>query len=122
MDNKFKKGLLLGGILGAAALLGFTMTKKGKKFEETVHQKVQDQFKEVTNELKKRLSELQDITQAKFNSLVETIVKEFAKKKALALDIQKNFIQSLQDQWTEVETPKQKVKKVIKKVKSGKKK
>ena len=54
MDNKFAKGLLIGGLLAAGAWVGLTSTKKGKQLTEDL----QKDLKNITKELKKKLEDL----------------------------------------------------------------
>lgn len=99
MENKFKKGLILGGLLGAAALVGLSMTKKGQQLGEDL----QDALKDLTKEVKKRLSDLEDVTKEKFDELVVIIADEYAEKKKMAVDAKNSLIEALQDKWAEME-------------------
>lgn len=99
MENKFKKGLILGGILAAGAALVFSMTKEGQQLTE----ELQKDLKDLTKLLKKSLNKLEDITKESFDDLVTTVVIEYAKKKELAIDAQKKLINALQATWQEVE-------------------
>lgn len=99
MNNKFKKGLLLGGLLAAAAVLGFSMTKKGQQLSA----ELEDALKELTLDVKNRLAELEDVTKEKFDELVATVAAEYAEKKALAVDAKDALVAALQEKWTEME-------------------
>lgn len=99
MKNKFKKGLILGGLLAAGAVLGFAMSRDGKKLTE----KLQKDLKPLAKHLKTNLHELQDITKESFNKLAATAVEEYAKKKKLATDDKKALITALQAKWQEME-------------------
>lgn len=99
MKNKFKKGLILGGLLAAGAVIGFAMSKGGQKLTE----KLQKDLKPLAKHLKINLHELQDITKESFNKLAAIVVEEYAKKKKLAINDKKSLITALQAKWQEME-------------------
>ena len=99
MENKFKKGLILGGLLAASAAVGFAMTKQGQELTE----ELQKDIKTLAKHLKTSLHELEDVTKEKFDELVATVVEEFAKKKQLASDVKNSLIAALQAKWHEME-------------------
>ena len=99
MDNTFKKGLILGGVLAVGTAIGLAMTKEGKQLSEDL----QKDFKHLSKRLKKNLSQMQDVTKENFNELVTTVVDEYAEKKELALDAKKTLVSALQDKWHEME-------------------
>lgn len=99
MKNKFKKGLILGGLLAAGAVLGFAMSRNGKKLTE----KLQKDLKPLAKHLKTNLHELKDITKEGFNKLATTAVEEYAKKKKLVSNDKNALITALQAKWQEME-------------------
>jgi gas vesicle protein len=99
MKNKFKKGLILGGLLAAGAVLGFAMSKDGKKLSE----KLQKDLKPLAKHLKINLHKLQDITKESFNKLAATAVEEYAKKKKIAVNDKEALTAALQAKWQEME-------------------
>ncbi|HCW32727.1 MAG: hypothetical protein UT36_C0009G0029 [Candidatus Peregrinibacteria bacterium GW2011_GWF2_39_17] len=99
MENKFKKGLILGGLLTAAAVLGFAMSHEGQELTE----ELQKDLKNLAKQLKKSLHKLEDITKEGFDESVATVVEEYAKKKELASDAKKALINALQSKWHEME-------------------
>lgn len=99
MENKFKKGLILGGLLAAGAALGFAMSKEGKALTE----ELQKDCKVLAKHLKKNLHKLEDVNKESFDTLVATVVSEYAKKKELADDAKKALINALQSKWHEME-------------------
>lgn len=99
MDNKFKKGLILGGILAALATIGFAITKEGQQLTE----ELQKDVKALAKNLKKGLHSLQDITKEKFDELVTTVVDEYAEKKKMAGDAKQKLITALQAKWHDME-------------------
>lgn len=100
MDNKFKKGLLLGSILGAAALVSFSMTKKGEELSEDL----QNGVKELTKKLKKQIAHFEDISKEKYEELVAAVTDEYATKKSLAVDAKDKLVNALKSAWAEMET------------------
>lgn len=99
MENKFKKGLILGGLLAVGAALGFAMSKEGKELTEDL----QKDLKTLVKHLKKSLHDLQDITKESFNELVIVAVEEYAKEKELANDAKEALVRALQAKWEEME-------------------
>lgn len=99
MENKFKKGLILGGLLAAVAALGFTMTKEVQQLTEDL----QNDLKPLAKHLKKNLHKLHDVTKENFDELVIQVVEEYTSKKELASDTKKSLILALQAKWQEME-------------------
>ncbi|MFA6550188.1 MAG: hypothetical protein WCT36_02425 [Candidatus Gracilibacteria bacterium] len=99
MENKFKKGLILGGLLMVGAAIGFAMTKEGHELTE----ELQKDFKILAKNLKKNLSHLEDVTKDNFNELAANIVEEYSKKKELAIDAKNSLVKALQAKWHEME-------------------
>jgi BMFP domain-containing protein YqiC len=99
MENKFKKGLILGGLLAVGAAIGFAMTQEGQELTE----ELQKDLKTLAKHLKKNLSQLDDVTKENFNESVAAVVEEYAKKKELAGDAKKALITALQAKWHEME-------------------
>ncbi len=99
MENKFKKGLILGGLLAAAATIGLVMSEPGQELTE----ELQKDLKTLVKKLKKNLHKLEDVTKDHFDKLVSEIVEEYAQKKELAGEIKDAFISALQSKWSEME-------------------
>lgn len=99
MENKFKKGLILGGLLAVGAAIGFAMSKGGHELTE----ELQKDLKTLAKHLKKNLHELQDVNKENFDALVDTVVEEYTKKKELAGDAKKALIHALRAKWHEME-------------------
>ncbi len=99
MKNKFKKGLILGGLLTVASVIGFAMAKGEKELSE----EMQAELKMLSKKLQKKLGEMDDITKDSFNHLASVVVDEYAEKKALARDIKESFVSELQKKWNEME-------------------
>jgi len=99
MENKFKKGLILGGLLAVGAVIGFAMTKEGKELTEDL----QKDLKTLAKHLKKDLGDMEDVTKENFDELVNTAVKKYAEKKELATDAKELLIKTLQAKWHEME-------------------
>ncbi len=99
MENKFKKGLLLGGLLAAGAAVGFAMTKNGQELSE----ELKKDFETLSKHLKKNLGKLSDVTRESYDELVSTVVEEYAKKKELAVDAKKTLTAALRGSWSKME-------------------
>ncbi len=99
MENKFKKGLILGGLLAVGVAVGFAMTKEGKELTE----ELQKDLKVLAKKLKKNLNQLEDVTKENFDELVGSVVEEYAAKKEMASDAKKSLIGALQKKWHEME-------------------
>lgn len=99
MENKFQKGLILGGLLAVAAAVGFAMSEKGQELTE----ELQKDLKTLAKDLKKKLHKMEDVTKESFDHLVTAIVEEYAKKKELAVEAKKSLIAALQAKWHEME-------------------
>lgn len=99
MKNVFKKGLILGGLLSAAALVGFATSPKGQEMAEDMKK----ELKPLVKQLKKSLHGVEDITKETFNELSAQIVAEYAKTKALAEEKKQALTLALQDTWNQME-------------------
>ena len=99
MENKFKKGLILGGLLAGLAAIGLAMTKDGQELTE----ELQKDRKPLAGHLKKNLHKLSDVTKDDFDDLVATLVNEYAKKNKTTDDVKKLLVSTLQKKWHEME-------------------
>ncbi len=99
MKNTFKKGLILGGILAAGAVIGLSFTHEGQELTE----ELKKDLKSLAKKLKKNLHQLEDVTKDNFDELVTKIVDEYAAKKELALDAKDSLIAALRSQWHQME-------------------
>lgn len=99
MENVFKKGLILGGLLAGMAAIGLAMTKEG----QVLSAELQKDLKPLANNLKKNLHKLTDVTKDDFNNLVSALVDEYAKKNKTADDAKKLLVSTLQKKWHEME-------------------
>jgi len=99
MENKLRKGLILGGLLAVGAAVGFAMSEKGQELSE----ELQKDLKTLAKQLKRKLHQLEDVTKEKFDELVDTVVAEYTEKKELASDAKKALTAVLQSKWPEME-------------------
>jgi gas vesicle protein len=104
MDNKFTKGLILGGLLTAGAWIGLRSTKKGKQLTDDL----QKDLIEITKELRKKLADFQDITKENFNEVVKAVVEQYGATKKLATDSKEVLVEALEEKWQDVEEDLQK--------------
>jgi gas vesicle protein len=100
MENKFKKGFILGSLLAVAGIaIGLSQTKKGQELSE----ELQQDLKALAKKLKKRLAKLEDVTKEKYEETVKMVIEEYTKKKELALDAKEKLISALKEKWSEAE-------------------
>src|SRR3989339_248371 len=99
MENKFKKGLILGGLLTAGAVLGFINSKAGKELAEDA----QNDLKVLAKHLKNSLHKLEDVTKERFDELATATVEEYAKNRQLANDVKETLTTALRAKWQDME-------------------
>lgn len=96
--GKFKKGLFLGGLIGAAAMW-LNATPKGKEFRA----KLAEHLNPLFNELKVSLKQLEGPTREMYEALVERAVAEYAAKRELADEVKTQLIKQLKKKWHEIQ-------------------
>lgn len=94
----FKKGLFLGGLLGAAAMW-LNVTPKGKEMRS----KILEHMSPLYNELKNSIKQLDGPTKEMWDALVERAVAEYSAKKEIAVEVKDQLIVQLQKKWSELE-------------------
>ena|SRR3989338_6445801 len=92
--GNFKKGLILGGALGAF-LTWLNVTPQGKEMREKILQHLEPLY----NELKISIKQLEGPTQEMWDALVERAVEEYAAKKEMAEDVKNNLTKQLKKKW-----------------------
>lgn len=95
--GRFKKGLFLGGLLGAG-LMWLNATPKGKEMRA----KLAEHLTPLFNELKASIKKLEGPTQEMYDALVERSVEEYSAKKQLAVDFKNLLIRELKKKWKEL--------------------
>ncbi len=96
--GNFKRGLLLGGLVGAAAMW-LNVTPKGKEMRA----KLLAHLDPLYNELKASIKQLEGPTKEMYDALVERAVEEYAAKKELAEEMKMLLIKRLKKKWSELE-------------------
>ncbi|MBI5729459.1 MAG: hypothetical protein HY983_04460 [Candidatus Magasanikbacteria bacterium] len=96
--GRFKKGLFLGGLLGAT-LMWLNATPKGKEMRA----KLAAHLEPLYNELKASIKQLEGPTKEMYDALVERAVAEYASKKELAAEMADHLIRQLKKRWRDVE-------------------
>ncbi len=96
--GNFKKGLVLGGLVGAA-LMWLNVTPKGKEMRA----KMLSHVNALYGELKESLMQLEGPTQEMYDALVERAVTEYAAKKELAIEMKNSMIRELKKRWVALE-------------------
>jgi len=95
--GKFKKGLFLGGILGAA-LTWINTTTKGREFRE----KLLDQSAVIYAEVKERAlasDTWETMQKNEYVRMVQDAVDKYAKEHELADDVRKMIVKLVSSQW-----------------------
>lgn len=96
--GRFKKGLFLGGLLGAT-LMWLNATPKGKEMRA----KVGEYLDPLYRELKSSLAQLEGPTREMYEALVDRAVEEYAVKKEMASDMKAVLIRKLKKKWVDLE-------------------
>lgn len=96
--GNFKRGLFLGGLLGAA-MVWLNATPKGKEMRSKILEHLDPLF----NELKESIKQLEGPTKEMYDALVERAVEEYSAKKELAEDLKIILIRKLKKKWLELE-------------------
>jgi len=94
----FKKGLFLGGLLGAA-LMWLNVTPQGKEMRDKIKGHVEDLY----GQLKESLKQLEGPTKEMYDALVERAVEEYGAKKEMAMDMKTALIKELKKKWCDLE-------------------
>ncbi|HLC70324.1 MAG TPA: YtxH domain-containing protein [Patescibacteria group bacterium] len=97
--GNFKKGLFVGGLLGAA-LMWLNATPKGKEMRAKLREHLDPLF----NELKESLMKLEGPTKEMYDALVDRAVEEYAAKKELAQDFKVHLVRELKKKWKDIES------------------
>lgn len=96
--GNFKKGLFLGGLLGAAAMW-LNATPKGREMRA----QLLAHFEPLFNELKNSIKQLEGPTREMYDALVDRAVEEYAAKKELAEEVKNSLVKELKKKWAIVE-------------------
>ena len=96
--GNFKKGIFLGGLLGAG-LMWLNATPKGKEMRA----KILEYGEPMYNELKESLKQLEGPTKEMYDALVDRAVEELAAKKEMADDVKATLVRNLKKRWKELE-------------------
>ncbi len=96
--GRFKKGLFLGGLLGAV-LMWLNATPKGKELRS----KVAAHLTPLYNELKNSLKQLEGPTKEMYDALVERAVEEYSAKKEVAFETKEQLVRELKKKWKDVQ-------------------
>lgn len=96
--GRFKSGLFLGGLVGAA-LMWLNVTPKGREMREKLMTQVNDLFLQ----LKESMKQLEGPTKEMYDALVERAVEEYATKKEMAMDMKNQMVRELKKRWKHLE-------------------
>lgn len=96
--GKFKKGLILGGALGAF-LMWLNATPKGREMRA----KLMAHLEPLYGQLKESIKQLEGPTREMYDALVERAVEEYSVKKELAVEMKNALVKKLKKKWSEIE-------------------
>jgi gas vesicle protein len=96
--GRFKKGLFLGGLIGAG-LMWLNATPKGKEMRE----KLMSQANDLYGQLKESIKQLEGPTREMYDALVERAVEEYAAKKEMAVEMKNQLVRELKKRWKDLE-------------------
>ena len=96
--GNFKKGLFIGGLLGAAAMW-LNATPKGKEMRA----KLLEHVNALYGQLQESLKQLDGPTKEMYDALVERAVAEYAGKKEMAVEMKNMLIKQLKKKWCDLE-------------------
>lgn len=96
--GRFKKGFLLGGLIGAG-LVWLNATPKGKEMRAKIATHLEPLFAE----LKVSLKQLEGPTKEMYDALVERAVEEYARKKELTDDLKYMLVRELKKRWSKLQ-------------------
>ncbi len=96
--GRFKKGLFLGGLVGAA-LMWLNATPKGKEMRE----KLMGQANDLYAQLKESMKQLEGPTKEMYDALVERAVEEYGDKAEMAVDMKNKLVRELKKRWKDLE-------------------
>ena len=94
----FKKGLFLGGMLGAA-LMWLNATPKGREMRA----KLMEHLNPLYAQLKESIKQLEGPTQEMYEALVDRAVEEYTAKKEMAEEMKAVLIKQLKKKWHDLE-------------------
>ncbi len=99
--GKFKKGFVLGGLLGAG-MAWMSLTPKGKEVKE----KLLDQSAEVYEEVKKTVmasDEWKKMNKQKYVAMVREVVNKYAVENGLAEKTRDMIVKLVSSQWKNIQ-------------------
>lgn len=97
-DKNFKKGLLVGGVVGGL-IVGLGMSKKGREMQ----QKAVEYSQELCKELRNKMIEWGEISKDMYKDLAHRAVEELGKRKEMAVGMKDMVVDRLEDKWDEVQ-------------------
>lgn len=92
--GRFKKGLFLGGLLGAG-LMWLNGTTRGREYRA----KMIEHLTPLYAQLKESVKKLEGPTKEMYCALVERAVEEYAARKEMAEDMKVSLIKELKKKW-----------------------
>lgn len=106
--GRFKKGLFLGGLLGAG-VMWLNTTKKGRKMREQLLDYSADIYADVKEKVMS--SDTWDtMTKSKYVAMVQDAVDKYAIKTGMAENVKNMVVKLVSSQWNQLQSEKKKKK------------
>ena len=96
--GRFKNGLFLGSLVGAA-LMWLNVTPKGREMREKLIGQANDLYFQLAASMK----QLEGPTKEMYDALVERAVEEYAVKKEMAVEMKNHLVRELKKRWKRLE-------------------
>jgi len=95
--GKFKKGIFLGGLLGAG-IMWLNTTKKGKGYRDKLVDHAADVYGNVKDQVLSS-NQWQSMTKQKYVAMVRDAVDTYAVKNGMAKDMKNMIVKLVSNQW-----------------------
>lgn len=98
MEQKFKRGLLVGTVLGGLAAF-FATGERTKQWRSRMMVELNELFETV----KSRIDSLEELTREKYDELVEKAIDEYGEKKEMSVELKNRLSRELMNRWQEIQ-------------------
>ena len=102
--GRFKKGLFLGGLMGAG-LMWLNTTKKGKEMRDQIVDQAADVYALVKQKVEQS-GALEDLNKNKYVKMVKEAVDKYAVQTGMADDAKKMVMKLVNAQWSQMKRKK----------------
>lgn len=99
MDIHFRRGLVLGGIIGSLAAL-FASSERSKETRTRVRRDLEDMYANIRT----KLEDVGTTTQEAYDRLVDKTIDDYSKSREYTLDVRERISGELKKRWLELQT------------------